>query len=209
MAKKNCKEIKEANTLAGDGIYNIQDVNGIEYPVYCDMNKDGGGWTLVATIHENSIGQGFGKCTVGDKWSSEQGNLAGRPRGEENWENRNTFGKIVSAASDDYKNSAYFQLQAENLMIWQTLKNTKVAEFNVSSYLQYRTTNGFLSQYGGNLFYLYSEHFPITPKVYHFPSDSGPSIPVVFDRGDEASLLQHFPTNTKSEVEPGYIQVYV
>ena len=33
------------------------------------MTSDGGGWTLVASVHENNI---YGKCTVGDKWSSEQ-----------------------------------------------------------------------------------------------------------------------------------------
>ena len=33
------------------------------------MTSDCGGWTLVASIHENNIN---GKCTVGDKWSSEQ-----------------------------------------------------------------------------------------------------------------------------------------
>ena len=34
------------------------------------MDTDGGGWTLVASVHENNID---GKCTVGDKWSSDQG----------------------------------------------------------------------------------------------------------------------------------------
>jgi len=34
------------------------------------MESVGGGWTLVAAIHENNI---EGKCTLGDKWSSEQG----------------------------------------------------------------------------------------------------------------------------------------
>ena len=38
--------------------------------VYCDMHTDGGGWTLVASVHENNID---GKCTLGDKWSSEVG----------------------------------------------------------------------------------------------------------------------------------------
>ena len=34
------------------------------------MDVDNGGWTLVASVHENNID---GKCTAGDKWSSEQG----------------------------------------------------------------------------------------------------------------------------------------
>ena len=38
------------------------------------MTSDGGGWTLVASVHENNIN---GKCTVGDKWSSEQLSLMG------------------------------------------------------------------------------------------------------------------------------------
>ena len=37
--------------------------------VYCDMETAGGGWTLVASVHENNI---KGKCTLGDNWSSDQ-----------------------------------------------------------------------------------------------------------------------------------------
>ena len=47
--------------------------------VYCDMKTDGGGWTLVAAVHENNIN---GKCTIGDRWSSEQGNRQGIKEGE-------------------------------------------------------------------------------------------------------------------------------
>lgn len=34
------------------------------------MTTSGGGWTLVASVHENNID---GKCSIGDKWSSEEG----------------------------------------------------------------------------------------------------------------------------------------
>merc|ERR1711881_69212 len=60
--------------LAGhriSGIYTIKPTRfSPSYEVFCDMESAGGGWTLVASIHENNID---GKCTSGDKWSSEDG----------------------------------------------------------------------------------------------------------------------------------------
>merc|ERR1711881_275888 len=60
--------------LAGhrtSGIYTIKPTRfSPSFEVFCDMESAGGGWTLVASIHENNID---GKCTSGDKWSSEDG----------------------------------------------------------------------------------------------------------------------------------------
>ena len=64
------------------------------------MTSGGGGWTLVASVHENNM---RGKCTVGDRWSSQQGNRADYPEGDGNWANYNTFGSAEAATSDDYK----------------------------------------------------------------------------------------------------------
>lgn len=44
------------------------------------MKSAGGGWTLVAAVHENNI---HGKCTAGDKWSSEQGQTLFSRRGRQ------------------------------------------------------------------------------------------------------------------------------
>ena len=83
-----------------DGIYSLRTADGEEYQTFCDMTTAGGGWTLVASVHENNM---YGKCTAGDRWTSEQGNNANLPGGSGNWANRNAFGTAAGATSDDFK----------------------------------------------------------------------------------------------------------
>ncbi|CAK8694746.1 unnamed protein product [Clavelina lepadiformis] len=201
----SCKQIQQLTNSYNNGIYYIQDSNGMKYPVYCDMAIDGGGWTLVASIHENNI-RSTGRCSPGDRWSSEHGPEKGAQVGAENWMNYNTFGDVASATSDDYKSQAYFDLQARDVMIWQVPNDTPLANYSSASYLQYRTTNGFLRQYGGNLYRLYKDHFPIKSGVYSRPADNGPAIPVTFDKGNANEVVRHLGPNIRNGIEPGYIQ---
>jgi len=45
------------------------------------MVSDGGGWTLVASIHEDSISS---KCTSGDKWSLTSDTYGSKGKNQEN-----------------------------------------------------------------------------------------------------------------------------
>lgn len=86
--------------MRADGLYYLTTANGVLYQTFCDMTTAGGGWTLVSSVHENNM---YGKCTAGDRWSSEQGSNPSRPDGEGTWSNTVTFGTVLAATSDDYK----------------------------------------------------------------------------------------------------------
>ncbi|CAM4622894.1 unnamed protein product [Lepidochelys kempii] len=97
---RSCKQIKATQIGARDGIYALRTENGETYQTFCDMTTKGGGWTLVASVHENNV---YGKCTAGDRWSSQQGSSINYPEGEGNWANYYTFGSAAGSTSDDYK----------------------------------------------------------------------------------------------------------
>lgn len=94
--------LKQNLTLcfSSDGVYILTTESGTYYQAFCDMTTAGGGWTLVASVHENNI---KGKCSVGDRWSSQQGNDLNLPEGDGAWANTATFGSAESSTSDDYK----------------------------------------------------------------------------------------------------------
>ncbi|KAL1023974.1 hypothetical protein UPYG_G00049750, partial [Umbra pygmaea] len=94
----SCKQLKEQYNTKDDGLYYLTSSSGTEYMTFCDMTTAGGGWTLVASVHENNM---YGKCTVGDRWSSQQGNDINNPGGDGNWDNTNTFGTPEGATADD------------------------------------------------------------------------------------------------------------
>ena len=95
------------------------------------MKINGGGWALEyirSSIHENNI-RSSGRRSVGNKWSSEHGNEKGSQVGAEAWFNYKTFGNVISATTQDYKNAAYFDLRARDVMIWQVPNDTPLQQY--------------------------------------------------------------------------------
>ncbi|XP_074836920.1 intelectin-like protein [Carettochelys insculpta] len=202
---QSCKEIKATRDRAADGIYTLSTQDGEIYQTFCDMTTSGGGWTLVASVHENNA---YGKCTEGDRWSSQQGNNINYPEGDGNWANYNTFGSAVGSTSDDYKNPGYYDLQAQDLSVWHVNNKAPLKEWKSKSILRYHTNTSFLSSEGGNLFKLYQK-YPVKYGAGVCNTNNGPSVPVIYDYGDAQLTANYYSPNGRGEFVSGYIQFRV
>uniref|UniRef100_A0A8C8T0Z9 Fibrinogen C-terminal domain-containing protein n=1 Tax=Pelusios castaneus TaxID=367368 RepID=A0A8C8T0Z9_9SAUR len=166
-----------------DGIYTLGTENGEIYQTFCDMTKDGGGWTLVASVHENNA---YGKCTVGDRWASQEGNNSNYPEGDGNWANYNIFG----SAEGSNKNPGY-----HDLSMWHAPNKTPLKEWKNRSILRYHTETGFLSLEGGEPPQTLpgdGTKYPVKYNPGSCRTNNGPAVPVVYDYRDAQRTFQVF-----------------
>nr|XP_039269707.1 intelectin-like [Styela clava] len=196
-----CTSILKKFGKVENGLYTIVDKVGSVYRTYCDMEIDGGGWTLVASVHENNIG---GKCSVGDRWSSQQGNSYAFKDGEQFWSNLDTYGLAESATSDDFKCQGYFNLPARDVMIWHVPDGTMLKDYSEKAFLKYHTNSGFLERYGWNLYHLFKYYFPM--RQGQADDESGPAEMIVWDKGDNETMVANTAPSMVSETVPGFIQ---
>uniref|UniRef100_F7D1N7 Fibrinogen C-terminal domain-containing protein n=1 Tax=Equus caballus TaxID=9796 RepID=F7D1N7_HORSE len=182
-----------------DGVYLLHTENSVIYQTFCDMTSGGGGWTLVASVHENNM---LGKCTVSNRWSTQQGSRADYPEGDGNWANHNTFGSPEAATSDDYK-------LGPDLGTWHVPNKSPLQQWRNSSLLRYRTRNGFLETLGHNLFGLYQK-YPVKYGAGKCWTDNGPAVPVIYDFGDAQKTASYYsPLGQSEEFVAGFVQFRV
>ena len=92
-------------------------------------------------------------------------------------------------------------------MIWQVPNDTPLQQFDSAAYIKFRTTNGFLANYGGNIFNLYNDFFPIKSGVYRSVSDYGSAVPVVFDGGSAVEVRRYYGPKPQTRTNAGFIEV--
>ncbi|XP_039530995.1 intelectin-like isoform X1 [Pimephales promelas] len=204
-AARSCKELQKKYHVKDDGLYYLNSSRGVLYQTFCDMTTAGGGWTLVASVHENNI---YGKCTVGDRWSSQQGSEPKRPDGEGTWANTVTFGSADASTSDDYKNPGYFDIPAQDVSVWHVPNNMEVESWSASSILRYHSENHFLTLHGGNLYNLFKK-FPVRFGIGTCITDNGPVIPIVYDYGNADNIRNLYGPNSRTNFQPGFISFRV
>ena len=68
-AVSSCVDWKNAGAVA-NGLYTMT-IGSKSFETYCDFKVNGGGWTLVASVHEDNI---RAKCSAGDLWTNTNGN---------------------------------------------------------------------------------------------------------------------------------------
>nr|ADK27721.1 intelectin [Hypophthalmichthys nobilis] len=197
----SCLEIKEKHGGTQDGMYMLTTESGTYYQAFCDMTTAGGGWTLVASVHENNI---KGKCSVGDRWSSQEGNDLNLPEGEGTWANTATFGRAESSTSYDYKNPGYYDISAQDVSVWHIPNDEQLRNWTSSAILRYHTESRFLREHGGNLYHLFKK-YRVRFGAGECKSDTGAVSPVVYDTGDKDSTAKLYGPSAGKDFESGFV----
>uniref|UniRef100_A0A4W5MB58 Uncharacterized protein n=1 Tax=Hucho hucho TaxID=62062 RepID=A0A4W5MB58_9TELE len=109
---RSCKEVRDRYNQHEDGLYYLTTASGV-----------------------NNI---YGKCTVGDRWSSQKGSNPNWPDREGNWANMASFGIAEGTTTKNFKNPGYYDIVAEDMSVWHISNNSPLEpDALIQSYLHH------------------------------------------------------------------------
>lgn len=143
---QDCNEIKQVmGGDATDGMYWVGRGLGVVWQTYCAHSVQGGGWSLVASIHENDVTSR--DPDRADRWTSRGNGIGSRA-----WQDTSTFGSIAAAATGDYKNPGYGRTTGSNIMFWHVANGSPASSYKANARYRYFTRNNMLAQQTGRTF---------------------------------------------------------
>jgi hypothetical protein len=92
----SCAVVHADQPSAGDDSYWLEGTAGTLFEAWCDMTKDGGGWTLVGSV----VNEGSRTWDSLGVWTNSVG-----------------FGSYAAAQSADYKSEAFAEVEGDDLMV--------------------------------------------------------------------------------------------
>ena len=124
--------------------------------------------------------------------------------GYNRWADTSTFGDLYAATTSrtgDYKNRAYFVLSGSDLQMVHTPNDGDIEDALEDALYIYHTDGGFLSSYGGSLYALFNDHYPLETGGGTY----GLGVGVSFTEGTASGLHAEQRSNNFSESSAGGI----
>jgi len=197
----SCQDVKNSGE-SSNGLYELT-AGGKTFTTYCDFKVKGGGWQLVASVHEDNLGA---KCNAGDLWTNTNGNNGRGNKGLGNWQSNSVFNEAKDACKKDFKSEGYTSIPAQNIMIWHVPNGRDYGGwYDAAIYRMYSTTN-FLNSWGKTLQSLYTKKPPISQAGSCNSGKEGPNTRIVWDKGSASNFYWNdMAPNSRGEVSMGYI----